>query len=267
MVCPLFDSTIIGFKAPTHDGNSLRGTFNCTKQTINLIQRVTVLADSTTYLAITCQPNIWSSCYKGTPFVADVRGGRSMFFERTLSSISEESSLYSSSQDSLPTSPESSESRISFNRTFMGTDGPFNVGPGSRFFVIKSFSIEDIEASWKNKIWTSTDLGNKRLNKAYVETDNGSVFLFFSVNASMKFCGVARMEDKVDFAGKSNVWEEHSRWNSVFPVNWLISRDISNRKLKHLTVPKNENKPVTNSRDTQELPYEVGLSMLEIFVE
>lgn len=75
------------------------------------------------------------------------------------------------------------------------------------------------------------------------------------------------MEEKVNFAKSSDVWAEDSRWKSVFPVSWLVVKDISNRKLKHLRVPKNENKPVTNSRDTQELPFDVGLSMLEIFAE
>ncbi|PSK36294.1 hypothetical protein C7M61_004118 [Candidozyma pseudohaemuli] len=267
MVCPLFDSTIIGFKAPNHGTNSLRGIYHCTRQTLNLLDTVTYLAATTTHLQISCDPNIWSPCFTGVPLSAKVREPRKLSFGRRLSSISEESLVQTSTNELPPTSPESLEPSTSCGDIFHRTRGVFSVPSGSRFFVIKSFSAEDIDASLNNNIWTSTDLGNKRLDRAYKETKDGSIFLFYSVNGSMKFCGVARMEDKVNFTKSSDVWAENSRWKSVFPVSWLVVKDISNRRLKHLTVPKNENKPVTNSRDTQELPFDVGLSMLEIFVE
>lgn len=265
MVCPLYDSTVIGFKAPTHDSNCLRGVFSCTEQTLRLIQKATILATSTNTLRISCQPNIWSAIYVGTPFGVTFRETTQR--ARSLSVITEESVVESESDELPATSPESLESAICLEKAYAGDRGVFFVPPSSRFFVIKSFSLEDVEASFKNGIWTSTALGNKRLNKAYLLDENASVFLFFSVNASMKFCGVARMEDKVDFSSRSEVWSEHSRWNGVFPVSWLVVKDVSNKRFKHLRVPLNENKPVTNSRDTQELPFEVGLSMLNIFTE
>ncbi|OVA15203.1 FYVE zinc finger [Macleaya cordata] len=69
------------------------------------------------------------------------------------------------------------------------------------FFVIKSYSEDDIHKSIKCNVWASTPNGNKRLDSAYQDAQERMgqkdskcpVFLFFSVNASGKFCGVAEM--------------------------------------------------------------------------
>lgn len=74
----------------------------------------------------------------------------------------------------------------------------------ARFFVIKSYTEEDVHKvssssfalrrsafsrfafpqSLKYEIWASTDLGNKRLDRAFRESaDKGPIYLFFSVNA------------------------------------------------------------------------------------
>ncbi|KAG2734290.1 hypothetical protein G9P44_002296 [Scheffersomyces stipitis] len=154
-------------------------------------------------------------------------------------------------------------------RTYKGT--VFTVPPNSKFFVIKSYNILDVTSSFTHNIWTSTDLGNKRLNKAYEELsftgnkDNcGKVFLFFSVNSSGKFCGVCEMKAGIDFNKTSDIWMEQTRWKGEFPVEWLLIKDVPNRFFQHLKIPSNEYKPVTNSRDTQEIPYDIGVSMLKI---
>lgn len=60
----------------------------------------------------------------------------------------------------------------------------FDLRPqNARFFVIKSYTEEDVHKSLKYEIWASTDLGNKRLDKAFRESaDKGPIYLFFSVN-------------------------------------------------------------------------------------
>jgi hypothetical protein len=64
----------------------------------------------------------------------------------------------------------------------------------ARYFVIKSYTEEDVHKSIKYEIWSSTDPGNKRLDKAFKETaGRGPIYLFFSVNASGHFCGMAEM--------------------------------------------------------------------------
>ena len=46
------------------------------------------------------------------------------------------------------------------------------------------------------------------------------------------------------------------KWNDNFPVKWHIVKDVPNSLLKYITLENNENKPVTNNRDTQEVIYQ-----------
>lgn len=56
----------------------------------------------------------------------------------------------------------------------------------AKFFVIKSYSEDDVHKSIKYNVWASTASGNKKLDAAYQESkakDSGCpVFLFFSVS-------------------------------------------------------------------------------------
>lgn len=55
----------------------------------------------------------------------------------------------------------------------------------AKFFVIKSFSEDNVHKSVKYNVWASTPLGNRKLDAAYHEaketSGNCPVFLFFSV--------------------------------------------------------------------------------------
>ncbi|KAJ3057275.1 hypothetical protein HK097_009934 [Rhizophlyctis rosea] len=137
----------------------------------------------------------------------------------------------------------------------------------ARYFVIKSFTEDDVHKSLKYNIWSSTEIGNRRLNNAFNSalSNPHPIYLFFSVNASGHFCGVAEMTTKVDYDQTSSVWSVEGKWKGSFGVKWIFVKDIPNGVLRGLKVPANENKPVTNSRDTQELPADVGKQMLAIF--
>lgn len=148
-----------------------------------------------------------------------------------------------------------------FFKSYSGTR--FSLSESARFFVIKSFNAADVNASFFNSVWASTGLGNKRLSKAFKTASQ--VYLFFLVNGSGKFCGVARMTSDVDFNRTSDIWTEISRWKGVFSVEWVMVKDVPNKNFLHLRVPANENKPVTNSRDTQQIPYDIAVSMMKIF--
>lgn len=91
-----------------------------------------------------------------------------------------------------------------------------------------------------------------------------SVYLLFSVNSSGQFCGLAEMTSKVDFEAKSNVWAQ-DKWKGKFEVKWIFVKDVPNTKLRHITLPNNENKAVTNSRDTQEIPFDQAVEVLNVF--
>ncbi|XP_061397077.1 YTH domain-containing family protein [Musca vetustissima] len=135
----------------------------------------------------------------------------------------------------------------------------------ARFFVIKSYSEDDIHRSIKYEIWCSTDHGNKRLDDAFKERhkENGNVLLFFSVNGSGHFCGMAQMMTPVDYNSTSSVWSQ-DKWKGKFKVKWIYVKDVPNNALRHITLENNENKPVTNSRDTQEVPHAKGIEVLQI---
>ncbi|KAD4384186.1 hypothetical protein E3N88_24354 [Mikania micrantha] len=138
----------------------------------------------------------------------------------------------------------------------------------AKFFIIKSYSEDDVHKSVKYSVWSSTQNGNKKLDAAYHEAqqkpEKCPIFLLFSVNTSGQFVGVAEMVGPVDFNKNLEYWQQ-DKWVGYFPVKWHIIKDVPNSLLKHIILEYNENKPVTNSRDTQEVKLEQGLQMIKVF--
>ncbi|CAL1397522.1 unnamed protein product [Linum trigynum] len=142
----------------------------------------------------------------------------------------------------------------------------------AKFFVIKSYSEDDVHKSIKYNVWSSTPHGNKKLQSAYEDAQKMAaekasscpIFLFFSVNASGQFCGVAEMIGPVNFRKDMDFWQQ-DKWSGSFPVKWHMIKDVQNGSFRHIILENNENKPVTNSRDTQEVMIKQGLEMLKIF--
>ena len=156
----------------------------------------------------------------------------------------------------------------------------------ARFYIIKSFSEDDVHKSIKYGVWlstltltltltptlalrygvwASTDSGNRRLDQAYREAAHkGPIYLFFSVNASGQFAGMAQMESALDYTKKFGAWGQ-DKWNGTFTIKWTWVKDVPNSHLRGITLPNNGGKPVTNSRDTQEVPLEVGRELLRVF--
>lgn len=134
-----------------------------------------------------------------------------------------------------------------------------------RFFVIKSYSEDDIHRSIKYGIWCSTEHGNKRLDQAFrdAQAEEGFIYLLFSVNGSGHFCGVAQMTSPVDYNSVSSVWHQ-DKWKGKFTLKWIYVKDVPNSQLRHIRLENNENKSVTNSRDTQEVPMAKGQQVLQI---
>ncbi|KAI4373108.1 hypothetical protein MLD38_011270 [Melastoma candidum] len=155
--------------------------------------------------------------------------------------------------------------REQYNRADFAEDYTY-----AKFFIIKSYSEDDVHKSIKYKVWASTPNGNKKLDAAYREAQEKSggcpVFLLFSVNTSGQFVGLAEMLGPVDFDKNVEYWQQ-DKWTGCFPVKWHIVKDIPNSSLKHIILENNENKPVTNSRDTQEVKLSQGLEIIKIFKE
>ncbi|XP_044489531.1 YTH domain-containing protein ECT1-like isoform X2 [Mangifera indica] len=138
----------------------------------------------------------------------------------------------------------------------------------AKFFIIKSYSEDNVHKSIKYGVWASTPNGNKKLDYAYHEAKEKDgmcpIFLLFSVNASAQFCGVTEMVGPVDFDKNVDYWLQ-DKWSGQFPVKWHIIKDVPNSQFRHILLKNNENKPATNSRDTQEVEMEPGMEMLNIF--
>lgn len=94
------------------------------------------------------------------------------------------------------------------------------------------------------------------------------LFCFSSpLTPSLRFCGMAEMVSEVDYNSVFGGWAENGKWRGQFKVRWVFVKDIPNRQFRHIRLPNNENKPVTNSRDTTEVPMRLGYEMLRIFNE
>ncbi|KAF2288224.1 hypothetical protein GH714_005168 [Hevea brasiliensis] len=136
--------------------------------------------------------------------------------------------------------------------------------PNAKFFVIKSYSEDDVHKSIKYGVWASTPNGNKKLDAAYHEAKEipgGCLYFYYFLG---QFVGLAEMVGAVDFNKTMEYWQQE-KWIGCFPVKWHIVKDVANSSLRHITLENNENKPVTNSRDTQEVILEKGIQILKIF--
>merc|ERR1711976_794776 len=138
----------------------------------------------------------------------------------------------------------------------------------SHFFIIKSFSEEDVHKAIKYNVWTSTKSGNQTLHSAYqmAEEKGGQVYLLFSCNGSGRFVGLAQMKSEVSFNQFFPYWTQDNKWGGLFQIEWVFIKDIPFRLFRgiDITMRDGETKPVTNSRDTQEVPSEHGINMVDI---
>ncbi|KAK7254989.1 hypothetical protein RIF29_28388 [Crotalaria pallida] len=174
--------------------------------------------------------------------------------------ISAENNSVDNSKSSASTAKFQNES---LNRSDFATDYK-----DAKFFVIKSYSEDNVHKSIKYGVWASTPNGNRKLDAAFQQAkekqDSCPIFLFFSVNASAQFCGVAEMVGPVNFDKSVDFWQQ-DKWSGQFPVKWHIIKDVPNSQFRHIVLENNDNKPVTNSRDTQEVKLQQGIEMLTIF--
>lgn len=154
--------------------------------------------------------------------------------------------------------------RLKAKWNYNNKDNPLLLNSNARFFIIKSYSEDDIHRSIKYSVWTSTEHGNRRLNEAFKEQGkNGPIYLIFSVNGSGHFCGIAQMMSEVDLDIETGIWSQ-DKWKGKFEVKWYYVKDVPNNALRHIRLENNDNKPVTNSRDTQEIPPDKARQVVKI---
>jgi hypothetical protein len=74
---------------------------------------------------------------------------------------------------------------------------------------------------------------------------------------------MAEMMSPLDYEHQTDVWHMSNKWQGKFELKWIYVKDVPNQQFRNIRLENNENKPVTNSRDTQEIPYEKGKLMLK----
>ncbi|XP_020109069.1 uncharacterized protein LOC109724604 isoform X1 [Ananas comosus] len=204
---------------------------------------------------------------KGSALVCSCNGPLDFLNEQSRGPRATRPKKQAAEQDSLPENKRDKPITGVNEELYNSPDFPTEY-TNARFFIIKSYSEDNVHKSIKYGVWASTANGNKKLDSAFHEAkereDPYPIFLFFSVNASGQFCGVAEMVGPVDFEKSVDYWQQ-DKWTGQFPVKWHIVKDVPNNLFRHIILENNENKPVTNSRDTQEVKLEQGLEMLTIF--
>lgn len=220
------------------------------------------------YDPINCQTNsrMWNGNYRGKPRGNFARNG---MFEAT----NELPRGPRANGRSVPSKPSAEEDQLvptiqkeKYNKEDFKTQYD-----NAKFYIIKSYSEDDIHKCVKYDVWSSTPNGNRKLDAAFLEAEakasgTGSscpVFLFFSVNGSGQFLGVAEMVGQVDFNRNMDFWQL-DKWSGFFPLKWHIIKDVPNTQFRHIILENNDNRPVTYSRDTQEIGLKEGLEMLNI---
>ena len=82
------------------------------------------------------------------------------------------------------------------------------------------------------------------------------------------------MKTEVDFEKMFMYWTQDSKWGGIISLEWLIIKDTPFREFKDIIIVMKlfifnfrdgEKKPVSNSRDTQEIPFQDGLKMVQNF--
>lgn len=138
----------------------------------------------------------------------------------------------------------------------------------SKFFVIKSFSEEDVHKAIKYKLWSSTKTGNQILNNSYklAKEAGGDVYLFYSCNGSGRFVGLAKMASALDEKNSFPYWTQDQKWSGQFDIEWVFIKDVQFKAFKNIDIIMKDGqlKPVTYSRDTQEIPFKEGSIMADI---
>lgn len=80
----------------------------------------------------------------------------------------------------------------------------------AKFYVIKSYSKDDVHKSIKYNVWASTPNGNKKLADGYQQAQEKAggcpIFLLPSVNTSGQFVGLAEMVGPIDFDKIVEYW-------------------------------------------------------------
>lgn len=133
----------------------------------------------------------------------------------------------------------------------------------AKYFMIKSSNYTNIKKSINFCEWATTKSNEGKLNTAFNSCKN--VILLFSVNKSSHFQGYARM-DTIS-TNKMVNWQDSDsiKLGGCFKVKWLRTCNVNFNRISHFKNKFNNNEPIKKSRDTQEIPPDVGYEIIKMF--
>ena len=75
------------------------------------------------------------------------------------------------------------------------------------------------------------------------------------------------MVSPIDHELRADFWQNDRKWPGCFKVAWHVVKDVPNTALRHIRLCAGDKKPVTNSRDAQEVEPAQGALVLRVFRE
>ncbi|RDI81607.1 hypothetical protein Vi05172_g8491 [Venturia inaequalis] len=137
---------------------------------------------------------------------------------------------------------------------------------GCRYFMIKSWNHENVQAALKEGTW-ATQVQNEELFAEAFKNSRHVIF-FFSVNNSKAFQGYARMESLPGVAPQPS-WVQNLRWPSSPPfyIRWITNAETRFNRVGHLKNSLNEGQAVLVGRDGQEIEEGCGAALCEAIDE
>ncbi|CAJ1345734.1 unnamed protein product [Effrenium voratum] len=153
----------------------------------------------------------------------------------------------------------------SFDEAVPSASGELGAIPGlpppvngkCRFFVMRSANLRNVQISACKGIWATGGGNTSKLCQGFREVDH--VIMIFTSAESRTFLGYARMVDEPDSRLFPGIWGTFSnRLGHSFKVHWLKQCSVNLAAADHIRNPQNDDKPVRQGKDGQELPASVG---------
>ncbi|KAL8649500.1 MAG: hypothetical protein Q9210_004354 [Variospora velana] len=137
----------------------------------------------------------------------------------------------------------------------------------SRYFMIKSWNAENVEASQRDNTWATQPKNLDTFTEAFNSCRN--VILVFSVNNSRAFQGYARMQTLPSPRIPAPEWQKELHWASTDPfrIEWITIAPTRFQNVGHLKNALNERQAVLVGRDGQEIEEGCGRALCELIDE
>jgi len=127
----------------------------------------------------------------------------------------------------------------------------------TKFFVIRSPTMRNIQISAFRAIWASTRGNTTMFQRVFKTHDH--IIIIFACTEVKQFLGYAKMVSAPDEGLCPGIWGEFStRLGDNFRVHWIKQCQLPFNETDTIRNPMNENLPVRKSRDGMELPLPVG---------